>query len=163
VFAAVTFAIFGVGIQDPCTSDLDFASQTNHNVFRTIQALFCLALIFTIPMVLAAGRELVEEELVELLPDGHKNRCAEMYRNVIRTVLVAVLYFIVTNITHFGNIVNLVGSICCLPTGFVLPPLIHLKLKGSSLSLGTKILNWLVALGGVCVTIVSTYFAILHL
>jgi hypothetical protein len=61
IFAMLGFAIFADDIQDPCTDNVQGAGgEVGKVVLGGVKLLFASALLFTIPMVLAAGREIIE-------------------------------------------------------------------------------------------------------
>jgi amino acid permease len=66
VFAMMVFAIFADDIKDPCTDNVKGAGgEAGKVVLSGVKLLFASALLFTIPMVLAAGREIVETYAVK--------------------------------------------------------------------------------------------------
>jgi len=83
----------------------------------------CVDLLFTYPLVVAPGREIVENFLVQ---DDAKWK--ETKKNVIRLLLVMVT-FAMAQIEKFSVITNLVG-IPMSVLAFVIPPLMDIKING---------------------------------
>jgi hypothetical protein len=90
LFAALCYLLFGAGTHG------NVLENRSRGAFLTaVRVLLCMDLLFTMPMVLAAGREIVEAaavaavvhwlELHEL--DHHTDKVVRWARNVLRTAL----------------------------------------------------------------------------
>ena len=88
----------------------------------TIQLLLCVDLLFTIPMVLAAGREICEGYA---MTSGLGVMHAPATRTLTRLVLVLAIFSTAAAIPSFGDVVSLIGGLSNALLGLILPPLLH--------------------------------------
>ena len=114
-----------------------------------IQLLLCIDLLFTIPMVLAAGREIIEGyAMASTLGGLHET----LTRTLTRLVLVLVIFGVAAAIPSFGDVVSLIGGLSNSLLGLILPPLLHSPRRLSPAHL--------ISLLGVGLLISSTFFTI---
>lgn len=93
-----------------------------------ITAGYCLALLFSYPLMLFPAIRIIESWLAYggVLPPGPASRWR---RNGVRAlVVVATLAVAVVGSEQLGNFVSLIGAFCCVPLAFVYPALFHLRL-----------------------------------
>ena len=119
-FGAACVCLFGLETQGNVLSNIA-ASGTYPSLVLTIRVLLCIDLLFTIPMVLAAGREIIEDTMVDL--SCGRNHVGAV-RNATRVMLVVVIYIIVATVPKFEEAVSLVGGFANSLMGLILPPLL---------------------------------------
>ena len=136
-----------------------FTDRTAPNVLQNLQSgsvgvtviqlLLCVDLLFTIPMVLAAGRELCEGyALSSTLGAIHEG----LTRTLTRLVLVLLIFGLADAIPSFGDVVSLIGGFSNSLLGLILPPLLHSPRRLSPVHL--------ISLLGMVLLISSTFFTI---
>lgn len=109
--------------------------------------LLCVGIFSSYPLVLAAGRQIVENSLVpeELAGAGKtESKWLPDRRRAIRTVLV-VLTLLMAELHHFGTIISLVGGFANVLLAFVLPPMMALRLLSKQMT-GLRYMTNLVVL-----------------
>ena len=125
-FGATCYLIFGSDTASNVLSNLK-AAHTLPGLVDAINILLCVDLLFTMPMVLAAGRELVENVALDTA-FGAKHDT--LTRNTVRLLLVALVYGIALGIPSFGSLLGLVGGFANSLMGFILPPIIYQSVVG---------------------------------
>ena len=126
-FITVLNALFGgvcVLIFGPSTGGIVLGNLAKSPVLDIIRVLLCIDLLFTIPMVLAAGREIIERAVVRRMITKRRKWGRLLVRSVL-VVLVLVLFYLIPD---FSDLVTLVGGLVNCLMGFVLPPLIYCRL-----------------------------------
>ena len=116
-------------------------------------------------MLLGAAREIIEESIMQL---SWAKRHDTMTRNTLRIFLLLVVmggtFGVVSGDSNsaFGNVVTLVGGICCFSLGFIVPPILHLAVNGWLKGVGFVSFTLHIALTvfGVLGLVGSTYFTI---
>jgi amino acid permease len=109
-----------------------FANSTAPNVLQNLQSgsagviaiqlLLCVDLLFTISMVLAAGREICEGyTMASQLGAIHET----LTRTLTRLVLVLLIFGVASALPSFGDVVTLIGGLSNSLMGLILPPLLH--------------------------------------
>merc|ERR1712194_245080 len=96
-----------------------------------IKALLCVDLLFTIPIILAVGREIVENAILPSAAAGSTgDKKTELSRTVIRAVIVAVVLGISLAATKssgvnqaFNDAIGLVGGLTNTTVGLIVPPM----------------------------------------
>lgn len=138
------FFITAVNLSFGVICVLVFRENTDQNIMdnlgtsvvvKVVRVLLCVDLLFTVPMVLAFGREVLEKSLFDSrLGAKLTARSAFVASSVLRTVLVALVIGIALGVMGspggtqaFGNLINLVGGGVNSLLGLILPPLLHLK------------------------------------
>jgi len=160
------FAVFCVclfhgdpeGIQNPVIKNL------NQGVIaQTIRVLLCLDLLFTIPMVMAVGREIVEESIVPLMPERHTG----MTRNLVRLGLVLAVCGLSEGAIKssginqaFGDVLNLLGGFTNTLVGLIIPPLVYAKAQTNGGSATFNTLLGCISLVGGFLLVSSTYYTL---
>ena len=129
-FGAVAYLLFAGDVANPVTDNLDGGSRAAKLTLAAVKLLLCVDLLFTVPFVFAAGREIVgrhskcsraaRRRARFRSPETHaETRCASPpRRGLCDSVRCAV----------FGDLVDLIGGVVSAVMGFVLPPAIALKL-----------------------------------
>ena len=101
-------------------------------VISAIRALLCIDLLFTAPMMLAVGRELIEHAIMSRTSPGME-RHADAVRNTLRIALAALLLGVAYVVeiyaaNAFYNVVSLVGGLCGFTLGFMYPPAMYVRM-----------------------------------
>ena len=122
-----------------------------------IRVLLCIDLLFTIPMILAAGREIVEDAAVET-SCGRKHTSAA--RNVTRIALVGIIFLIVATVPDFMDAVSLVGGFANSLMGLILPPLLAYYVMTPNGGWGRWLFAVMISTIGSVLLVSSTYFTI---
>ena len=117
-------------------------------------------------MMLAVGRELIEQSMLvaNSTPFRHEHNTA--IRNVLRITLVVLLIGAAYAVEHFAgnafyNVVSLVGGLGGFPIGFIYPPAMYMRLFWPQLSRVEVAFNVALILLAIVLTISSTLFAVL--
>lgn len=155
-----------------------FKEQTEGNVIdnlghgivlQIVKVLLCVDLLFTVPMVLAFGREIIEKSLFAL---SFTQKLVIKYdmatRILIRIFLIALIMGTSIGLIHgtggnaFNNLINLVGGAISFILGFVLPPLFHLRVlqETKQLRFHSVLINGFICLIGLTLMFSSSYFTI---
>jgi hypothetical protein len=132
-FGAVAYLLFAGDVANPVTDNLDGGSRAAKLTLGAVKLLLCVDLLFTVPFVFAAGREIVERATLEMLPrcaaGRARFRSPETHaRNAVRVALLGAVFAIRFGVPCFGDLVDLIGGVVNAVMGFVLPPAIALKL-----------------------------------
>ena len=134
--------------------------ESGSAIITLVRALLCVDLLFTAPMLLAIGREIVE---VSMFSAGFSFTIhyPETSRNILRTLIVFTIvgaaYAVNTYAANaFYNVVSLVGGICGFTLGFIFPPLMYLRVFWDDLVLPTKLFNMLIIALGSVLLVAST-------
>lgn len=144
-FAGVCYCMFGEDTQPNVLQNL----QSGSAGVLIIQILLCVDLLFTIPMILAAGRELCEGYAMATAFGGaHEN----LTRTLVRLLLVALIFAIAAGISSFGEAVSLIGGLANSIMGLMLPPLLYSSKKLSPVHVITLL--------GALLLVTSTFFNI---
>jgi amino acid permease len=163
VFALLCYSLFGDDVASPVTHNLgclpggidsdntctmkEETSAATNAVVVGIQVLLCVDLLFTLPILLAAAREIIEEKLVSLLPRDSPS--IEYVRNVTRTFLVLLICLIAYEVPQFADVLNILGGLFQSIIAFVVPPLVFNRVFRDELSMVQYTLNVLITLFGV--------------
>lgn len=152
IFGALCYTIFGAGTLQNVVHNL-----TGSIFLDVVKVLLCVDLMFSLPMVLAAAREVVEEAAMEGVTSW-----VETKKNLLRTFLVAMVFVICFGVPDFGDMVSLVGGFVNSLMGFILPPLIYMKLQHDDkrLTTASMIGHSTIVVFGAAALVVSTYFTI---
>jgi amino acid permease len=133
------------GIQDeasgPCGNILD--NLSNGPTLVTIKIFICIDLLLTIPLVMSAAREILEENIISCFALSSHMRIVS-FRYLFRTFLCTVSILFALNVSGFSQIVSKVGGIICSFAGYILPPSIYLKTMWNKLTIFEKIISLLI-------------------
>lgn len=116
-----------------------------------------VAMLFTVPMILAVGREILENNLLRL---ACAKQCPNTTRNLTRIGLTCTVFAMVIGIPDFKSMVSLVGGFAACLTGFILPPILWVAVRKERAGIFCKCLNYSIALFGTGLAIMSTYFTV---
>ena len=136
-----------------------FAEKTEPNVLQNlqggsagvtaIQLLLCVDLLFTIPMVLAAGREICEGYAMA----SWLGVTFETFtRTITRLILVMLIFAVAAAIPSFGDVVTIIGGLSNSLLGLILPPVLYSPRRLSPMHL--------ISVLGIGLLVSSTYFTI---
>jgi amino acid permease len=155
-FGATCVLLFGLNTQGNVLTNLA-NSGTYPTLVMLIRILLCIDLLFTIPMILAAGREIIEDAAVNT--NFGRNHISAT-RNTTRVFLVGIIFLIVAVVPDFMDAVSLVGGFSNSMMGLILPPLLSFYIttpKGNYC-------RWCLCIGismiGSILLVSSTYFTI---
>lgn len=156
---AFCYLLFGANTQDNIIKNLNTGT-----ILQVVRVLLCIDLLFTIPMLLGAAREIIEETIMAgSWAQRHETFTRNMTRITMLLIVLAGTYGVVMGDSNnaFGNVVTLVGGICCFALGFIVPPMLHLAnhgwLRAGVVSFTLHILLTLVGIVGLAA---STYFTL---
>ena len=88
--------------------------------------------------------------------EENQNRYDTPTRNAVRLTLVAVILGLVYTIKDFSDMVNLVGGLANCFMGFILPPLLHVRVNKDNISGGSVFLHYLIVAFGAVTMVTST-------
>ena len=170
VLAVCIFAEDDGGILNPLTDNLGSGGAA-----ATIKVLLSVDLLFTIPMIMAVGREIVEgrvlhklttDEVDETDPGSSPMFREELIRTVTRLLYAALVLALTEGAVHssgintaFGDVLNLVGGLANTTLGLILPPLAYHRAQNSGWSL-ERGAGVLISLVGLALLGSSTYFTL---
>lgn len=159
VFGALCYLYFGLSTEDNVIKNLSTGT-----ILQIVRVFLSVDLLFTVPMILAVGREIVENSVLTwTCTKSHDTLTRNIVRFCLVVILIALAYAIIKSGGNeaFGNVVTLVGGICNFSLGFILPPIFHIKVH-SFRRLGmlrSVFLVFIIALG-VLMLVGSTYFTV---
>jgi len=120
---ALCYLTFGENIQTNVLLNL----PKNSPVVGTVQALYSLAILLSVPLQLFPAVRIVETGLF-MTRSGKNNPTVKWQKNLSRFAIVMMC----ATIAKFGSsdldkFVSLTGSLACIPLSIIWPPLFHLK------------------------------------
>lgn len=140
-FAMLCVCIFEwKDIQNPVTGNLK-----NGIPVQIVKVLLCLDLLFTVPMVLSVGREIIENSVLNCLPQSapsdrpqSSGSTARPYEEAARNGVRLLLVLVVCGVAWlaasqsgvnkaFGNVLDLLGGFTNCLVGLVIPPIVYWK------------------------------------
>ena len=135
----------------PCGNILDNIS--GGTIANIIKISICLDLYLTIPLVLAASREIIEKKMLRLLKNNDAMGFSQNFMSscivyTARTFLVILVVLLSISIPGYFQITSLVGGVLCSLSAFLFPCLIFVKLKYCELSIYQIILCSIIAVFG---------------
>jgi len=108
-------------------------------------------------MILAAGREIVEDAAVNT---DFGRRHTSAVRNVTRIFLVGLIFLIVATVPDFMDAVSLVGGLANSLMGLILPPLLSFYVMTPNGGYGRWFVMMIISTIGSVLLFSSTYFTI---
>jgi len=150
------------------TTDSNVTSNLASGIVRDIVlVMLAVAMLFTIPMILSASREILEESVIGHLSRGTPTTTAtgstpdddvpwKWTRNGVRLGLVALVVGLVFAVKDFNDMVSLVGGLANCFMGFVIPPLLHVRVQGDNIGSVERILHYCIVVFGVVACIGTT-------
>eukprot|EP00164_Ancoracysta_twista_P011047 GFYU01016879.1.p1 GENE.GFYU01016879.1~~GFYU01016879.1.p1 ORF type:complete len:611 (+),score=113.17 GFYU01016879.1:98-1930(+) len=144
-FAALGYCAFGDSIESPVTLNL----RTDYTIVYFVQVLYCMAVIFTYPLMKFPAFRILETEFPALVFHS-KLPVRRWKKNIFRaTVCMLCATVSILGLDQLDNFVSIIGSLCCVPLAFVYPALFHLKAHPTQ-STAQRLGNYgLIAFGGV--------------
>ncbi|KAI9500938.1 transmembrane amino acid transporter protein-domain-containing protein, partial [Coemansia spiralis] len=93
----------------------------------TVQLLYSLAMIFTLPLMMFPVIRILEQALFPRR-SGKRNPAVKMQKNTFRMLLLVVVVVIsIVGVEKLDRLIAIVGGFACIPIAFIYPPLFHLK------------------------------------
>ena len=124
--------------------------EENSFAFVLVKLLLCIDLFFTIPVILTAAHQIIEKMTKSLIVayggEHYKWQCCRAstllgfsHESIILLLMRFFLVFVVVGVSiclsEFGVLVDIVGGVLNSVMGYILPPLLYLKLFRESLGL----------------------------
>ncbi|KAJ2505826.1 hypothetical protein IWW47_001872, partial [Coemansia sp. RSA 2052] len=98
----------------------------------TVQLLYSLAILFTIPLMMFPVIRILEQALFPRR-SGKLNAGVKLQKNMFRALLVAgVVGISVAGVERVDKLVAVIGGFACVPISFIYPPLFHLRAVAES-------------------------------
>jgi hypothetical protein len=148
-------------ISGPCENILN--NIPNGNLLLSIKVFICIDLLFTIPLVFSAAKELLESSILSYILINYGNSVSKFYVSstiyLARILLSLIPFFLAIIVPNLSQMVNLVGGVVCSFTGYIIPPILYLKFFWGELSISQKNLCCIVLCFGniLLFFILSTY------
>jgi len=159
LFGFLAYALFADDVQPAVTDNLDGGSSATQATLNAVKILLCVDLLFTVPFVFVAGREIVERAVLSQFKDGERTPRVMHIRNMVRMGLLGCVVGICFGVPCFGDMVNLVGGVVNASMGFILPPILALKLF-PGMSLWATIGHVLILAFGVAALVLTLVFTV---
>jgi len=166
VFAAACYMLFQDDTGQMITSNIPNTGAWEY-INSVVLVLLSIAMLFTIPMILSASREIIEESVLVAVSKGDPLQYEEMIRNAVRLTLVAIILGLVFAVKDFNDMVNLVGGLANCLMGFILPPLLHIRVNsppfGEGISPLSKVFHYAIVVFGLGTMITATVVTVKHM
>eukprot|EP00640_Fibrocapsa_japonica_P001578 CAMPEP_0113936204 /NCGR_PEP_ID=MMETSP1339-20121228/3165_1 /TAXON_ID=94617 /ORGANISM="Fibrocapsa japonica" /LENGTH=492 /DNA_ID=CAMNT_0000938589 /DNA_START=83 /DNA_END=1561 /DNA_ORIENTATION=+ /assembly_acc=CAM_ASM_000762 len=120
-----------------------------------VKLMYCLAVVFTYPLMLFPAVQVLERLLMPKLPTGVLQRWAFSSLRVV-TVFVTLIVSIAAG-QCYDKFMALIGALCACPLALVYPPLIYIRIHWSNMSYIAKAREVLNLSVGMMFLIVCTY------
>lgn len=137
-FVNIFFAVLAVVLyfhdnsgKGPCDNIL--LNVSNGTTLAAIKGFICVDLLFTIPMVMSAAREILEENVMTHFNISLENSKRHKFRFLFRTLLGTTSLIFSLHSSNISPIINMVGGLVCSLAGYIFPPAIYLKVMWSNL------------------------------
>lgn len=154
----VIFAVLCLGFYGDDTQDLVLGNLDNGPYLSALKLLLCVDLLFTFPVILSSGRQILENSILE--PGTIESDETAPARAAIVAGAVGACYGL-AQIGGFGAVTNLVGGVAQGTLAFIMPPAIAVALarrNGTDVAGGGEAGQLLLGLFGVAVVSSVTYF-----
>eukprot|EP00123_Amoebidium_parasiticum_P000899 comp11822_c0_seq1/m.6445 comp11822_c0_seq1/g.6445 ORF comp11822_c0_seq1/g.6445 comp11822_c0_seq1/m.6445 type:complete len:603 (-) comp11822_c0_seq1:17-1825(-) len=123
-FGTLSYFTFGDQTASIITLNLGEGPEDNI-VVSTIKLAYCVAIIFTFPLMMFPNCKIVERKLFK--HERHSGR--KWSKNVTRLLLVLICFCIaVVGSDQVDSFVSIVGALCCTPLAFIFPAIFHWKI-----------------------------------
>lgn len=122
------FLLWGTAVQDVIVNSLKAGPLTT-----IVKLLLFVDISFTFPIVLAPGREFVENALLRV-QDGSWSHIGKSC--VIRALLVVVIAAIALLLPNFLNMLSMVGGLALISTTLMVPPILYVVYNRDELGVG---------------------------
>eukprot|EP00124_Ichthyophonus_hoferi_P003094 Ihof_evm2s248 gene=Ihof_evmTU2s248 len=122
-FGTLSYITFGDQTESIITLNMGTSKEENA-VVSIIKLAYCVAIIFTFPLMMFPSCKIIERRLFK-----HERHSGKKWsKNATRLCLVLICCGIaVIGAEHVDNFVSIVGAVCCTPLAFIFPALFHLK------------------------------------
>lgn len=169
-FGLLCFMLFGEDTASPVTLNLGCRpgglqdGQCVHQSELTpavqavvvgVQVLLCVDLMFTLPILLAAAREIIENLIVGMLHKDSSVFKIEMTRNATRTALVLLIVLVSYLVPNFSIILKFLGGLFQSIIAFIIPPLVYNRTFSNHIPGWKYGLNIAITLFGVVMAVIS--------
>eukprot|EP00656_Telonema_subtile_P057620 TRINITY_DN9519_c0_g1_i3.p1 TRINITY_DN9519_c0_g1~~TRINITY_DN9519_c0_g1_i3.p1 ORF type:complete len:410 (-),score=89.55 TRINITY_DN9519_c0_g1_i3:176-1405(-) len=166
VFTLLAVCIFwddAGGISNPVTDNLGDGAAP-----AVIKVLLCVDLLFTIPMILSVGREVIENAVVPPQPQGvPSTKNEEITRTIIRLGMTILVLGLAEGATKssgvhqaFGDAISLVGGLTNTTVGLIVPPFAYHRAMKSERLNGSRIGGFVISLVGLALLGSSTFYTL---
>ncbi|KAF9908265.1 neutral amino acid transporter [Linnemannia zychae] len=149
------YAAFGENIQTIVVLNLPVTSGWT----ITVQILYSLAIILSIPLMLSPASRILEFGLFSER-SGRLSNKVKLQKNTVRIALVclcAVISFVVGG-PNLDKFVSFVGSVACMPLCFIFPAMFHYKACAKTIH--AKVLDIILGFFGVVAMVFTLYITI---
>jgi len=156
VFTIVCLAIYGDDTQDLVLQNLD-----NGPYLTSLKMLLCIDLLFTFPVVYAAGRQILEDAVLGGDSLGKSEDKMALWRVILTAGAVATCFGF-SLLGGFGTLANLVGGVAVGSLALIFPPAIAIALsreKNGSFH-SSEVAQWMIGSFGMMVVSYVTYYTI---
>ena len=141
------------GYKGPCPNVLSNFATTSI-ALDVVILFFCANIVLTTPLILLAPRAILEPPLVDWA--RARGLPARPVRVAYRFATVALVLAVALGVPDFSDMVDLVGGVCNSLMGFVIPPLLHLKVSEKP-SATSKVAHVAISVFGVVAMVYTTY------
>ncbi|CAI2162449.1 12244_t:CDS:2 [Funneliformis geosporum] len=150
---ALSYATFGSAIETVVIINL----PSDDPIVQTVQFLYALAILLSIPLQLFPAIRIMEQGLFE--KSGKHDPYVKWQKNIFRFgTVVACALISWGGASDLDKFVSLIGSFACVPLCFLYPPLFHYK--AAAHSFGAKFLDIFIFMFGVFSLFYTTYITI---
>ncbi|CAG8484542.1 16100_t:CDS:2 [Funneliformis caledonium] len=150
---ALSYATFGSAIETVVIINL----PSDDPIVQTVQFLYALAILLSIPLQLFPAIRIMEQGLFE--KSGKHDPYVKWQKNIFRFLTVVACALISWGgASDLDKFVSLIGSFACVPLCFLYPPLFHYK--AAARSFGAKSLDVFIFMFGVFSLFYTTYITI---
>jgi amino acid permease len=175
IFTVIAVCIFAEdegGIANPLTDNLGSGAAA-----AIIKVLLSIDLLFTIPMIMAVGREIAETSMLQKMnvtiqadqnasQEDESSSKAELIRTVVRLLYAALVLALASGAVHssgintaFGDVLNLVGGLANTTLGLILPPIAYHRAQNAGWNV-ERVGGVLISLVGLTLLATSTYYTL---
>ena len=141
------------GYAGPCPNVLSNFATTSV-ALDVVILFFCVNIVLTTPLILLAPRAILEPPLLDWArARGLPPRAVKV---AYRLLTVGLVLAVALGVPDFSDMVDLVGGVCNSLMGFVIPPLLHLKVSEKP-SRASKAAHLAISLFGVVAMVYTTY------
>ncbi|KAL3800931.1 hypothetical protein ACHAWO_000064 [Cyclotella atomus] len=158
------FAIICLGFYGDQTQDLVLQNLDNGPYLSALKILLCVDLLFTFPVVLSSGRQILEKALLasDESTTTKDNSSSLALSRAALTAGAVLTCFGLSQIGGFGVVANLVGGVAQGTLAFIMPPAMEVALSRQRIGGfdASEIRQWLIGGFGVAVVSSVTYFTL---
>jgi amino acid permease len=152
VFGLVGYGLFRSGTANPVTLNLGCMPGANdpasgfvctnpepewglqHTLVTAVQLLLCVNVLFTLPVILSAAREIIENEVLSVARSSGVAVGDDSIRNATRAAFVCLIGVVSFVFPNFADILTFLGGLFQSLSAFVIPPLIYNRLHRDEIS-----------------------------